>query len=58
MMILRRRFAVVYDTAEYSTEGLIAPGLAKYQGRALYVFNSAEFSEKDFVSPNHHNIVL
>jgi len=45
-----RRFAVVYDTAEYSREGLISPDLAKFQGRALYVYNSGEFSEKDFLS--------
>jgi len=40
----------VYDTTTYSNTNLFTPEMSKYQGPALYVHNSATFSDRDLES--------
>jgi len=39
---------VLYNTRSYGTKSLLGPKMASWQGPALYVYNDATFSARDF----------
>jgi sacsin len=45
-----RTFALCLDSTRHPEEGLLAEGLAEWQGPALLVYNDASFREADFAS--------
>ncbi|CAB3987754.1 Hypothetical predicted protein [Paramuricea clavata] len=39
---------LLFDATSYGTASLVSPGLALFQGPALYCYNNAEFTEEDW----------
>lgn len=39
---------ILYNTRSYGTKSLLGPKMADWQGPALYVYNDATFSNRDF----------
>lgn len=45
-----RHFKLVYDRCSHTLDQLAGAGLDQFQGPALYVYNDATFTERDFES--------
>ena len=41
-------FSLLYDRSSYGTDSLLTKEMGEWQGPALYIYNSASFSDKDF----------
>ena len=43
-----RKFAILFDSTSFNTDTTISSNAKEWQGPALYIYNSASFSKKDF----------
>ena len=39
---------ILFDATSYGTTSLVSPGLALFQGPALYFYNNAKFTDEDW----------